>query len=96
MAGSAVPLDPHVVLNEILEKLTRLTEAAESIAEDMGMAADVVEAVDGALGETYDKNEKLTPAGFLRLYGQIRDQQAEEEGPDDDEPGSMPGPGAAE
>lgn len=96
--AEAVPMDPHVILAEILSKLDRMAEAMESIDESVATITDYVEAADAALGELYAgkgrDTGRLSPASFLRAYGLARDDQDSEEGADDEEPGSLPGPGA--
>lgn len=95
--GEGVPLDPHVVMNEILEKLTRIADALGGLDENVEILTDYAVAMDGALGELYAGKEqkRFTAASFLGIYGQIRDEQEKEVEADDDdpdEPGSLPGP----
>jgi len=88
-------MDPHVVLAEILQKLDRIAEAMEGTEESLGALADYAEALDGALCSIHeDGRRRFTAAEFLRDYGQIREEQDKEIEDGDDEPGSLPGPGA--
>ena len=88
-----VPMDPHVVLAQILSKLDRIAEALESVDDSLGMISDYAEAVDAALFESHggkDVGKRFTPAAFLRNYSTIREQQQEEV--DEDEEVDLPTP----
>lgn len=95
--SQAVPMDPHVVMAEILAKLDAIAEATAGLDESLGVLADLAEAADETLMTLYEDGKKrLDPASFLRNYGQIRAAMEEEEDgePDLEEPGSIPGPAA--